>query len=419
MVFGRSSQKLVYQVQADISNYRRGMQQVRKDMDGTTTSTEQAAGGFGKMNRAMSVFLASAAVAQVGRFAFDIAKMGQNAEKAGQAAEKVLGPALEGLEDNLDNIRKSAGLSVGEFSGLLAQMGLMTETLVDSDQAQAKYIEKMIRMAAALAQFNPHGGDTADALEAIFSGLKNNFNPLEQFGLKLKKVQINERAEELQDLNAALSDSEAEFLAFIEIVEEQGTPAMEEFDENLETVQTEANELSAEFKTFKEILGTVVAPAVQFLVGLMVSLLGGLFKVRAFLGGGGWRDAWAKFTEPPRRMIADLGAAWDRFIGRISSAKKAISGIRFPSVPSFFKSFTGRFAKGGTVPGPRGQPTGIIAHGGERISSLGGGGGMEGISITINTGVGDPQEIARQIVELLQVYQRGNGALPIDVGGFR
>ena len=416
MVFGRSSQRLVYQVQADVTQYRRGMAQVRKDMDGTTTSTGEAAGGFGKMNKAMSVFLASAAVAQVGRFAFDIAKMGQNAEKAGQAADKVLGPALDGLRDRLDKIRRSAGFTVGEFDGLLAQLGLMTEGMVDSDEAQAKYIEKMLRMAAALAQFNPHGGDTADALEAIFSGLKNNFNPLEQFGLKLKKLDINVRAKELQEYDASLSDVEAEFLAFIELVEDKGAPAMEEFDENLETVDTETNELKATFGTFKEVLGQVVAPAVMALIKALSFLLDGLFVIRAFLGGGGWRDAWAKFTEPPRRMIADLTASWDRFMGRISRLKAALRGIKFPSVPSGISSlFKGRFAKGGTVPGPRGQPTAVMAHGGEQISPLGGSGGGSGINITVNTGVGDPQEIARQIVELLEVYQRANGPLPISV----
>ena len=419
MVFGTGSQRLVYQVQADVTQYRRGMAQVRQDMDKTTGATTGAAGGFGKVNAAMGIFIASAAVAQVGKFAFDIAKMGQNAEKAGQAAEKVLGPALEGLQDNLDQIRKSAGFTVGEFDGLLAQLGLMTEGMVDSDEAQAKYIEKMLRMAAALAQFNPHGGDTADALNAIFSGLKNNFNPLEQFGLKLKKLDINERAKELQEFDSSLSDVEAEFLAFIEIVETKGAPAMEEFDENLESVDTETNELKASFGTFKEQLGQVVAPAVQFVIGLLGGLLDGLFAARAFLGGGGWRAAWAKFTEPPRQMIVDLIAAWDRFMGRISGIKKAISGIKFPSIPSALSSFAGRFAKGGVVPGPRGQPTPIIAHGGERVSSLAGGGGGGDIHITVNTGVGDPQVISREIVELLQVYERGNGPIPITTGGSR
>lgn len=62
----------------------------------------------------------------------------------------------------------------------------------------------------------------------------------------------------------------------------------------------------------------------------------------------------------------------------------------------------------------------IMAHGGETISGLGGTqGDGGGINITVNTGVGDPQAIGRAIVEYLEVYQRGNGPIPIDVSGRR
>ena len=71
---------------------------------------------------------------------------------------------------------------------------------------------------------------------------------------------------------------------------------------------------------------------------------------------------------------------------------------------------------GGIVPGPRNQPRLIMAHGGEMVTnpSLGQGGGG-GITVIVNTGVGDPQAIAEEIVEVLQVYNQTNGPVPVEV----
>ena len=407
----------------DASSFGRGNAQVQRGLQNTEGAADGTARGMGGLNTAVKVFIAAGAAKQLGSAALEAVKMGQAAAKAGEAANQVLGPAAEMLRDRFDRLRLSAGLTEGEFDGLLAQMGLMTDSMVDSDEAQGEYIGRMLDMAGALAQFNPHGGDTADALEAIFSGLKNNFNPLEQFGLKLKKADVNERAAELQEYNDKLTDSQAEFEAFIDLMEDKGAPAIQAYDEDLETLETQQGEMAAQWGTMKEQIGQVIAPAFQALATGANAIFDALFTVRAFLGGGGWRSAWDKFFGPPKRMLAEFGRSWDRLMGRLDRLKSKLKGIKFPTLPSGLSNFlsAGRFASGGTVPGPRGQPRMIMAHGGETVGGLGGTQGNGGGSPIINISmlVGDPQETARAVVEALETYQRGNGPIPIDVSGTR
>jgi len=71
---------------------------------------------------------------------------------------------------------------------------------------------------------------------------------------------------------------------------------------------------------------------------------------------------------------------------------------------------------GGVVPGRKGQPVPIMAHGGEHFSGNaggGGGGGGGGVVINFNGVVGDPDAVAAQIAGLFTRYQQTN-AIPID-----
>ena len=70
------------------------------------------------------------------------------------------------------------------------------------------------------------------------------------------------------------------------------------------------------------------------------------------------------------------------------------------------------FDSGGIVPGPRGAPQLIMAHGGETVlpTHKGGGGGTV-ININVTAGVGDPDAIGRQIAQYLNRAALGNGPL--------
>jgi len=91
---------------------------------------------------------------------------------------------------------------------------------------------------------------------------------------------------------------------------------------------------------------------------------------------------------------------------------RAVERIRTRDLPSAIRQAEG-FQSGGIVPGPKGQPRLITAHGGERVSGMGDTGGGGGVVINFNGVVGDPDAVAAQIADLFTRYQQTN-AIPID-----
>lgn len=99
----------------------------------------------------------------------------------------------------------------------------------------------------------------------------------------------------------------------------------------------------------------------------------------------------------------------------------SVAGIDFSGVDFSGINVGGlaTLASGGVVKASSGGTLALIGEGGEDeavipLSQLGSSGGA-GINVYITAGVGDPNEIGRQVVNALQAYQRRNGAIPVKV----
>jgi len=120
-----------------------------------------------------------------------------------------------------------------------------------------------------------------------------------------------------------------------------------------------------------------------------------------------------------------MGSVTDWLRDKVAGLVSAIRGI--PSrIPNPFSSWRmpklniPGFASGGIVPGPVGTPQLAVVHGGEEVRTPAQQrGGSAGGSVTINVSapLGDPQAIASHIVDLLRIYNRTQGAVPIVVQG--
>ena len=415
----------------DTQGFTRGAGQVKRGLDDTGKSAGGAGRAMGTMNKAIGAFLVAGAAKEIGQFALEAVQLSENAEIAARSAEKVLGPAFDSLADSLDATRLLAGLNTAEFNTLLAQLGLMTEGLGLTNEEQEKFIDGQFRMAADLAAFTPLAGDTGDAIEAIQSALKNSFNPLEAFGIKLKAADVKARTLELMEMDAALTEDQASVLALSQLIDERGAAAIGSLGEAGITTAGQINTLNAETDDLKAELGTELAPVMKFLIGFLLDAVQGFKRLTDSTTFWNTRlgvlvasqirfgQLFIKWVLAPFRMAIDVFNAASAAVGRFISRVK---GIKLPNLSGFLRTVTSRFAAGGVVPGPKGQPQAIIAHGGETIGGLGGtksGGGAGSPTINISMLMGDPQAVARAVVEALQVYERGNGAIPISVGGQR
>lgn len=95
--------------------------------------------------------------------------------------------------------------------------------------------------------------------------------------------------------------------------------------------------------------------------------------------------------------------------GAFNNLKSALSGIKFPSMPSGFRLPS--FAEGGIVPGPIGAPMLAMVHGGEQVLTPGqqasGGGGVTSANITV---VLDGQVVGRAAWNYMKIQKR-NGSV--------
>lgn len=99
----------------------------------------------------------------------------------------------------------------------------------------------------------------------------------------------------------------------------------------------------------------------------------------------------------------------------------SVAGIDFSGVDFSGINVGGlaTLASGGVVKASSGGTLALIGEGGEDeavipLSQLGSSAGA-GINVYITAGIGDPNEIGRQVVNALQAYQRRNGAIPVKV----
>lgn len=422
--------------------------------DKSLGKTQKAMGGLTKAVGALGLALGAREVLQ---FGLDAAKMAEQANLAGEAANKVLGPSADMLRSRFEDLRGVMGLNSLEFDQLIAKQGLLVTGMGASEEAAAENIAKLIQLGGEAAAFTGEVDRTTDAIDAMTAAIRGEFDPLEQWGVKLSEAKIQAeitRREGVDPLFAAMEDGEKRIEVITDLIEDALAPALGSLEGAADTAAGKQNDLTASFEDLKIELGQELLPALHDLTQALIDLeplikgvatvagvaagnLGNLASVFAnitsfFSGSDSLIDRFIRlgdaierfFTATPTgrlaqwlgemlRKVGDLGNLVIRVTARIQNMfniARNISNV-VGSIP-FFHS-------GGTVPGPAGQAVPAMLQGGERVLPRGhsqNSGGGDGMSVTINIGVaGDPQATAQAIVNLLETYNRNQGAVPIEV----
>ncbi len=393
------------------------------------------------LNKAMLSFGLAIGAMEIARWANDAAKMADSAEIAAKSIEKVLGPATESFQEGLEENRRVMGLNALEVDQLGAKMGLLFTGMGVGEQAAADFGVQLVGIAGDLAAFRGDLGETPAALDAMQAALRGEFDPLEQFGVKLSAAKIE--AEKLRLLGidpmfASLSDGEQTMSAVVSLIQREAAPAMGALGDAMDSTAAKSNELSVETEDLQTELGAVVNEVKGPLISALTGLLRGFINVNQaigrFIGGNAarlvfvWIPAvqakFAALAATVASVFAMIRAAIDTIfapLGRASAAVgRFISKIKSIKIPSF--RIPG-FASGGIVGGARGAPQLAVVHGGERVTTANGvqrGDGMDGGSpligvLNVQAGLASPDETARAIVDLLTQYNRTNGSIPITI----
>ena len=414
-----------------------GLGKVDKKASGTSRT-------LGGLNKALVGMGLAVGAVEIGRWANDAGKMADTAQQAALSIEKALGPATQSFRDDLEANRKVMGLNRLEVDQLGAKMGLLFTGMGVGQEAAAGFGSSLVAIAGDLAAFRGDLGETPAALDAMQAALRGEFDPLEQFGVKLSSAKIEAEKLRLAGIDpmfAALSDGEQTMEAVVSLIQREAAPAMGALGDAMDTTAAKTNELKTETEDLQTDLGKVVNEVKGPLVS---ALTWGLRSFVDFFSTLGKNIAWtiigiqigiaklrAKFAEWGEAIQGIVTAVVDAFLA-IPRAIGAITG-KVNSLASSIKSKIGGisssirgvlgFATGGTVPGPRGAPQMAMVHGGEKITTAngnqrgegGGGGGPLIGSLTVHAGLASPDETARAIVDLLTQYNRNQGSIPIVV----
>jgi len=161
-------------------------------------------------------------------------KMASDLEQSVGGVESVFGDAGKAIFEFGETAAETVGLSKRSFNELSTVGGALLQNLgFDAVGAADEMLKLAQRGSDVAATF---GGPVENVLQAVQSALKGEFNPLEQFGVKMNAVGIEARAMQMGladvtidmvKLDRAVLNNEKAMTALAEANEEYGTDSIE------------------------------------------------------------------------------------------------------------------------------------------------------------------------------------------------
>ena len=173
--------------------------------------------------------------------------------------ESVFNDAQSAILEFGETAADEVGLSITGFNNLATVTGSFLQNLgYDAAGAAEETINLTKRAADMAATF---GGPVSAAMGAIQSGLKGEFNPLEQFGVKMNAASISAKALEmgLADASGELTDA-AKTTATLAIIMEQTAKTEGQFAREADTVAGSTERAKAQLANMSAELGTQLLP---------------------------------------------------------------------------------------------------------------------------------------------------------------
>lgn len=253
-------------------------------------------------------------------------------EESMNAVNVVFGAAADKISAFGDTSAEMVGLAESDFNQLAAVTGAFLKNVGFDLQGAAEETINLTERAADMASiFNT---DVDQALSAIQSGLKGEFNPLEQFGVKINAASIEAKALEMglaatkQEL-----DDNAKAQAALALIYEQTDQVAGDFRNTSDGLANSSRIMSAQLKDAAAALGQQLLPyvtqAVKWISGLVqkfMNLSPETQKVIVIIG------AVAAAIGPLLVVIGSLIGAVGTIIGFFSSMAAVISGPLIASI---------------------------------------------------------------------------------------
>lgn len=224
---------------------------------------KEATGGLDKLESGLkkvqpAATVAAGAVIALGKQAVDSASA---LEQSTGAVESVFKAQATAIKDLAADAAGAVGLSANQYQEFASVIGSQLKNLGTAQEDLVPTTDKLITMGADLASM--FGGTTAEAVESLSAAFRGEYDPVEKYGISIKKSDINARlaAKGLAGLEGeALRQAEAQEL--LAMLTEQSADAMGNFQRETDTAAGSAQIAAANWENAKAALGQSLLPVV-------------------------------------------------------------------------------------------------------------------------------------------------------------
>jgi hypothetical protein len=203
------------------------------------------------------------------KIGIDSIKAASDIQQQFGALDAVFGKNSKNLQD-FSRSMVEYGLSTADAARYAALLGTQLKGLGLSEEDAIDRTKTLQVLAADLAA--TYGGTTADAVQALSSTFKGEYNPIERYGVAIKKSDINARvaAKGLGKLEGDLLKA-AEAQTAFEMIIAKTTAAQGQAIREYDTVAAQLQRLDASYMNIKASLGLALLPVVQEFAGYLLS----------------------------------------------------------------------------------------------------------------------------------------------------
>lgn len=233
------------------------------DSRGARQAVAETSGAIDKLEErtkkaAVAMSAVSAGVVAFGKQAFEAAS---DLQQSAGGIQAVFGDTADKIKELSDAASQAVGLSKNEYNELATVMGAQLKNMGVAAEDVAGQTEELVNLGADLAA--TFGGTTADAVSALSSLMRGEADPIERYGVSIKKATIEARmaADGLGDLEGEAKKA-AETQTLLKLLTEQTADAHGAFAREADTAAGQMQRANAEWTNAKAALGEQLLPIV-------------------------------------------------------------------------------------------------------------------------------------------------------------
>ena len=313
---------LFIRVGADTKDAVKGMTTLQRASRGLKDDFKRVSQSALTMRGAMTALAGAAGAAYAAKRIFDLgAAVGETASKF----NTVFGPAVQDVNEFLDEFATMAGLSNREAQDLIATTGAIVQGFGFTREESAKLSTQVMALAGDFASFN--NLPTADTSRAIQAALTGERESLKRLGVVILETEVQQRA--MRDTGktvAATLTQQEKAVASLALITEKAGVQIGDLTRTQSSAANRAKQLGAGMRDLRDDIAVGLQPAMNIFLELLGGSVGGMkelgdeFKEQAPVIAAWTKVAVLGVTTlgkalfAPVRMAYNLGTAFGNLV---------------------------------------------------------------------------------------------------------